>query len=362
MNTITDSEILVHHKVFSDNLKLYMELLQDIEQSKKTICIEIYKYLNDDFGVKFRDTLTRKCKQGIKIKLMIDSWGAYVDDVFFKDLIALGGQVRYFSKLKYSFDAFTKHHRRNHRKIIIIDDNIVYLGSANINNYSLNWRELTVKMEGKLALTFKKVFNDSWKIYEKPLFKQSIQLRQITKGSFRIIRDIPSLTKQRVKKKFEDLIKNAKHEILLETPYFLPGFVLRKQLMDAAKRGVVIKVLTPKTSDVTFVDVLRSKYLGMIHKSNIEILFYKPNNLHAKLMIVDKEIFFFGSANFDYRSFRYMFEIMLLGSDKSLLADLQLHIQETLEDCEPFNYDEWLQRPFIHKMFEQLLVPFRHYL
>jgi cardiolipin synthase A/B len=362
MTAASDTGIMVGHKVFSDNLKLYMELLSDIESAQKTICIEIYKYLNDDFGIKFRDTLTRKCRQGVKVKLMIDSWGAYVDDIFFKDLIALGGQVRYFSKLKYSFDAFTKHHRRNHRKIIVIDDHIAYLGSANINNYSLNWRELTVKMEGTLALTFKKVFNDSWKIYEKALFKHKVQLRQITIGSFRFIRDIPSITKQRVKRKFEDLIKNAQSEIIIETPYFLPGFVLRKLLMDAAKRGVEVKILTPKTSDVTFVDVLRSKYLGMMHKSNVQLMFYQPNNLHAKLMLVDKKWFFFGTSNFDYRSFRYMFEIMLLGSDPSLFKDLELHVSETLEDCLPFDYDEWLQRPTIHKMFEALLVPFRHYL
>jgi cardiolipin synthase len=91
-------------------------------------------------------------------------------------------------------------------------------------------------------------------------------------------------------------------------------------------------------------------------------MFYKPNNLHAKLMIVDRKTFFFGSANFDYRSFRYMFEVMLLGCDPNLLEDLLVHVNETIEDCEPFNYDEWLNRPFIHKVFEGLLVPFRHYL
>ncbi|MEI6852858.1 MAG: phosphatidylserine/phosphatidylglycerophosphate/cardiolipin synthase family protein [Bacteroidota bacterium] len=362
MATAHDTGIIVAHKVFSDNLKFYTELLSDFEHAQKTIHIEIYKYLNDAFGTKFRDVLTRKCRQGVKVKLMIDSWGAYVDDVFFKELIALGGQVRYFSKLKYTFDAFTKHHRRNHRKIIIVDDRILYLGSANINDYSLNWRELIVKIEGSLALTFKKVFNDSWKIYEQALFKQRTHMRQITKGTFRIIRDVPSITKQRVKKQFENLIKTAKSEIILETPYFLPGFLLRKLLTDAARRGVAVKVLTPKTSDVTFVDVLRSKYLGLIHRSGVQIMFYKPNNLHAKLMIVDRETFFFGSANFDYRSFRYMFEVMLQGTEKSLMEDLLVHVNETMEDCEPFDYEEWLARPFVHKMFEGLLVPFRHYL
>ena len=358
----SSKELLTSHEVFSDPMKFYTQFLADINKAKGSINIEIYKFTEDSIGVKFRDALVKKCKQGVKVRLLIDSWGAQISDTFFNDLIAQGGQVRYFKKLKYSFDAFTKHHRRNHRKIIIIDDSILYIGSANINNYSLNWRELIVRMEGTLTLTFKKVFNDSWKIYEQAIFSQRVQLRQINKGSFKIIRDVPSITKQRLKKKYEDLIKKAKHEIVIETPYFLPGFLLRKLLMDAAKRGVDVKIITPKQSDVSFADVLRSKYLGMLHKSNVKIMFYKPNNLHSKLMIIDRELFCFGSANFDYRSFRYMYEIMLLGTDKALLTDLLAHVDESLEDCEPFDYETWLRRPRIHKLFELFLLPFRHYL
>ena len=362
MNEQSTKDLLRNHEVFSDPMKFYTQFLADINKAKESINIEIYKFTEDSIGVKFRDALVKKCKQGVKVRLLIDSWGAQISDTFFHDLIAQGGQVRYFKKLKYSFDAFTKHHRRNHRKIIIIDDSILYIGSANINNYSLNWRELIVRMEGTLTSTFKKVFNDSWKIYEQAIFSQRVQLRQINKGGFKIIRDVPSITKQRLKKKYEDLIKKAKHEIVIETPYFLPGFLLRKLLMDAAKRGVDVKIITPKQSDVSFADVLRSKYLGMLHKSNVQIMFYKPNNLHAKLMIIDRELFCFGSANFDYRSFRYMYEIMLLGTDKALLTDLLAHVDESLEDCEAFDYETWLRRPRIHKLFELFLVPFRHYL
>ncbi len=357
-----DTDILKSHEVFSDPLKFYTRLLADIQLAKKTICIEIYKFIEDSIGIKFRDALAKKCKQGVKVKLLIDSWGAGVSDTFFDELTQNGGQVRYFKKLKYTFDAFTKHHRRNHRKIIIIDDTIAYIGSANINDYSLNWRELIVKIEGTLALTLKKMFNDSWKIYEQVLFKHKPLLRQITKGTFKIVRDVPSITHQRLKNRFEELIKKAKSEIIIETPYFLPGFLLRKQIMDAAKRGVDVKVLTPKQSDVTFVDALRSKYLGLLHKSNVKLMFYTPNNLHAKLMIVDREQFFFGSANLDYRSFRYMFEIMVQGTDPGLLQDLLVHVNESMEDCEPFDYEKWLRRPRIYRMFEQLMVPFRHYL
>ncbi|MCK9611668.1 MAG: phosphatidylserine/phosphatidylglycerophosphate/cardiolipin synthase family protein [Bacteroidales bacterium] len=353
---------IINHKVFSETLMFYTELLRDIENAQKNICIEIFKFIDDSIGVKFRDALVKKSRQGVRIRLLIDSWGAIFSNNFFDELIKNGGQVRIFKKLRYNLDAFIQHHRRNHRKIVIIDDVIAYIGSANINDYSINWREIIVKIEGNLAHAFKKAFNDSWKIYEKNIFNLKNQLRPLGCFNYKIIRDIPSITKQKIKKKFENLIKNAKKEIIIETPYFLPGFFLRKLLMDAGKRGVDVKILTPKHSDVSFVDIYRSKYLGILHKNKVNILFYTPNNLHAKLIVVDKEIFCFGSTNFDYRSFRYMFEIILMGSNNNLMQDLLIHINETLDNCEPFNYDLWKRRPLIHKIFEQLLVPFRHYL
>ncbi len=359
---LSHTECIASHRVFSDPLKFYTELLADIEKAQKTICFEIFKFVDDSIGTRFRDVLTKKSKQGVKIKLMIDSWGALVPASFFDELIRNGAQVRYFMKLKYNLDAFTKHHRRNHRKIIVIDDRVVYLSSANINEYSLNWRELIVKMEGKIALTFKKAFNDSWKIYKKNTFNIRRHTSTLSCGNLKIIRDVPSLTRQRVKKKFEDLIKHARTQIIIETPYFLPGYYLRKLLMDAGKRGVDVKIITPKQSDVGFVDVLRSKYLGILHKNNVKLLFFKPYNLHAKLMLVDKKIFCFGTSNFDYRSFRYMYEVMLAGTNESLMQDLLVHVNETLEDCVEFDYELWKRRPVLHKFFENLLIPFRHYL
>ena len=350
------------HEVFGDTLKFYSRLIGDIEHAQRYVYIEMYKYADDPIGMRIRDALTRISRQGVKIRLLLDSWGSAVGLSYFSEMIAHGAEVRFFKKLRLNLDAFTKHHRRNHRKIIIIDDDITYLGSANINEYSINWRELIVRMEGSLALSFKRCFNDSWKIYNKVVFKIKTQIRPVNKEDFRIIREVPSITKQRIKRKFENLIKSSLREIIIETPYFLPGYLLRKMLIDAARRGVNVTIIMPRQSDVGLVDVLRSKYLGMYHKSGINLRFYKPNNLHAKLMLVDGVVFCFGSPNFDYRSFRYMFEILLSGTHPSLYESLYVHVNETLEECVPFDYAKWKRRPFIHKFFEQFLIPFRHLL
>ena len=106
-------------------------MLQDIRNAKRYICLEIYKFYDDKIGQRFRDALTEKAREGLEVKLLIDSWGAAVSHSYFIDLIRYGGEVRFFTKIKFFIDFFTKNHRRNHRKLLIIDDNISWIGSAN---------------------------------------------------------------------------------------------------------------------------------------------------------------------------------------------------------------------------------------
>lgn len=338
-------------------------MLEDISNAKKSIYIETYRIGNDSIGVKFKDALTRKCKQGLDVKILIDSWGAgSVNHTFFSELIKSGGKVRFFEKIKFNFDFFTRGHKRNHRKLLIIDNDISYIGSSNLTEYNLNWRELMLRMRGDIAFTFRKLMNQDYRIYNKYVFDKKKYSRVMKHNDFEIIREIPSITIQETKKKYEKLIKNARSKVIIETPYFLPGFMLRKALMDAAKRGVDVKIIIPRHSDVNLVDVLRNNYLGILHKSGIQILYFLPHNLHAKLLMIDDEIFSIGSLNFDYRSFRYMYEISLIGVDKSIIKQLETHIAGTIAESIPFDYEYWKRRPQISRFFEWLLLPIRHLL
>ncbi len=352
----------IDFRYYSDPLKFYTAMLDDISQAKTSIYLEMYKFAHDVIGEKFRDAITRKSKEGVQIKLLLDAWGTSSGGGFFAEMQKHGAEVRFFKRLKWSYNWLARHHSRNHRKILIIDDEITYMGSANLTAYSLNWRELMVRLQGPITKVFRRNFLESRRIFNKLYFNTKTYSRAMHFQDFRLMRDVPSITRQRIKKKFEDLIRSAKKEITIETPYFLPGYLLRKFLMDAAKRGVAVTIITPKQSDVTTVDILRSKYLGQLHNSGINIQFYVPYNLHAKLVMADGEVFSVGSSNFDYRSFRYMHEIMLFGKAPNMVKGFQQHVYETLQDCEPFDYPKWLRRPIIHKFLELLLIPLRHFL
>ena len=346
-----------------DPLKYYHAMLKDIEEARDYVFVEMYKFGNDTIGIKFRDALAKKAKQGVMVKILVDSWGgSALSDTFFHDIVKNGGEVRFFEKIRFNTDFFTRSHRRNHRKLLIIDDHITYIGSSNFTEYNLNWREMVLRMDDEITTLFKEIFFESFDSYNKYLINKARYSRTIKYHDFEIIRDVPSIPLQRIKKRFERLIRSARKSVVIETPYFLPGFLLRKAMIDAAKRGVEVNVILPRHSDVRLVDILRNKYLGILFKNNIKFLYYKPGNLHAKMMFVDGKVFAIGSPNFDYRSFRYLYEIILVGKDPSIAQQLQEHIRLTIEESEDFDYEKYLDRPTIEKIVEWMLLPFRHLL
>jgi cardiolipin synthase A/B len=347
-------------KMFSDPLVFLPAMLTDIKNASHYIYLEVYRFRNDPIGIRVRDSLIAKCREGVKIKLLIDSWGASSNQPFFKDLIDLGGEVKFFKKIRLSWDSFTKNHRRDHRKILVIDDHITWIGSANIAGYALNWRESMFRIKGPIAELFKKVFSDNLKIYNKYFYDKLAYTRIINYGRFQILRDVPSITFQPVQRKLLELVRKAKNEILIETPYFLPGSNLRRALVEASQRGVRVKIIIPQKSDVHVLDVLAGKYMGELVRANVSIHFYIPQNLHSKIFMCDRKYFVVGSSNFDYRSFRYQHEICLFGEHKPLIRQLTEHFQQSMSDSVLFDYDNWKRRPKLQRIFESMLVPFRH--
>jgi cardiolipin synthase A/B len=351
---------MTDYKLYDRPITYYEAMLKDIEQARRYIYLETYKFGADGIGNRFKESLTRKAQQGVKVKLLIDSWGATFDETHFAELIRYGGEVRMFRKIKLSFDFFTKNHRRNHRKLLLIDDHISYIGSANITEYSLNWRESMLRLTGGITDPLKKTFRESYKNYSKYQYNKFTYKKTIFYNEFEIVQDVPSIYRQQIKTKLEKLLQKARQEVVIETPYFLPGHKLRKCLTDAAKRGVKVTLILPRRSDVRSIDLLSSKYLGYYYNSNIRLVFFSPSNLHAKTLLIDNQIFGIGSPNIDYRSFRYQHEIMLFGKHHGIIEQIKQHQEETLRHCTDFDFQSWKRRPNFEKVLGWLLLPFRH--
>ena len=294
-------------------------MLSDIKTAKKYIYLETYHFGNDEIGKKFRKELMKKSNEGVEIKLLMDGFGsafrfrtAFNKD-FLKHFFENGINVKLYREFRFGFNIIRKNNYRDHRKLLVIDDRISYIGSSNINSSCLSWKESNIRIEGRIAVAFRNIFQQNYKIANKYSFKKESHLKLLNSDGIRIIRDIPSMD-CKIRDEQLNMISSANKEILIETPYFLPDKQFRNELIAAAKRGVKVMIIMPLDSDHKIADYLREKNLGELNLAGIEIYYYKYELIHAKVMVVDKKVYSIGSSNLDFRSTLFQFEMNILGN------------------------------------------------
>ena len=345
--------------LYDDNLELYNDQLKDIADAKEYVSLETFRFNDDAMGKRFLLALADKARQGVRVRVLVDAWGTRQKFSFFDPLIEAGAEVRVFKKLILTLNFISDNHRRDHRKILAIDNRVAYIGSANISDYSLTWRELNLRIEDPVARLFNKVFNDNYAIYNRLDLDKLRFKRDINYNGMTIMQEIPSRRRQRLARRYEAIINSAKSSVVVETPYFLPSPRLRNALTSAAQRGVDVVVISPLHSDVQTADIVRRHTLGELYQSGVKFKFYTPGNLHAKCLMADGEVFSITSANFDFRSFQHQHELALIGRNRQIADLLAEHLRQTLQKCVDFNYEVWSKRSRFDRAVEWVLFPLR---
>jgi cardiolipin synthase A/B len=346
--------------VHSNPREIYRKMLSDISSAKKYIFLETYIFDNDEIGRKFRDLLIKKAKQGVKIKLLLDAWGGTAKKPFFEKLEKAGGEVRFFREIRYLLRFFSKNHERNHRKLLIIDNKITYIGSMNITSSCLDWRELVLRINEDITCDFAKSFFQSWQKYGE---LDSKRLKKIVHHEFEIIQDIPSYVERATEERFYKLFSKARKNIFIETPYFIPSPKMINTMGKLVKKGIKIILLIPYRSDVMAVDVLRNSYLGRMYKKGISINYYTGvRTMHSKLLIIDDNFFMMGSSNIDYRSLVHSYEINVVGKDREIIRKLRDFFNDGMSKSIQFDYGDWKNRSSFLKTVELILGMIRNYL
>lgn len=347
-------------EIYSEPGKFYRRMIDDILNAKDSIYLETFLFKEDVIGLAFKRTLLKKARQGVKVKLLIDAWNTMkTKKDFFKDLEEAGVEIRYFREIKYVLRFVNKNHERNHRKLLLIDNKISYVGSANITaEFYPDGRELVIRLGKEITPAFVSAFMKSWRGTE-GLNKKRI--KNILHKGFEIIQDIPSEIYKVTERKYVKLINSARKEILIESPYFVPSRGIRKAFARAVKRGVRVRLIIPRHSDMRLADLVRTRYLGEAYRNGIEIYYYRKHKLHSKLIIIDDKFFLLGSSNLDYRSFLHQFEINLLGKDKNMIKILKESYSQALRECTLFDYNGWKERSSWNKFLDLFFLLIRRY-
>ena len=339
--------------MFNDGKDFFRSLMKDIKAAKYSIDIEFYIIKPDFIGQRLLNLLTDKAREGVKVRILIDTLGSRrISDRKLKDFIDAGGEVEYFFKPKFKYLNFDLNYR-NHRKIVVIDNKYGYIGGFNIAKEYLGfkkkfgyWRDTHLRIVGNSVQDLKAIFLMDWSVErgEKPDFDEIDFYSEKTESNIavQIVMSGPDSVKEQIKRAMMRMITFAGEKIYLQTPYFVPDRAMIESLKMAAQSGVDVKIMIPCMPDHPFVYWANYAYCGELIKSGARVFRYENGFLHAKTLVVDGEVSTVGSANFDVRSFRLNFEANAFVYDKDFATkmektfedDMKLSTEVTLEDYE----------------------------
>ena len=318
-------------ELLTSGYDFFPSLLHDIAQAKQHIHIDIYIFEDDALGQLVSDALIAKAREGVEVRVIYDDVGCWgVHSRFFEHMREAGIEVEAF--LPVRFPSFTsKANYRNHRKIIVIDGLVGYIGGMNIalryvqgiksgkkkeKGANMPWRDTMVRIEGGAVYSLQRTFLIDWYFVDRTLLSDRkyypsplpISTQHSSLTLLQTVTSSPTSPYPEIMQGYVRLIMSARQYVYIETPYFLPTDAVFFSLKTAAATGVDVRLLVPRKSDAKITEWASRSYLREAVESGIRVSLYEAGFLHSKLMVIDDKVSTCGSTNIDFRSFENNFE------------------------------------------------------
>jgi cardiolipin synthase len=345
----------------------FCEVIAALEKAKHHIHIEYYIFEDDEIGKKIEDILIRKAKEGVEIRFIYDDFGSRsIRRTLAKRL--RDNNVQAFPFHKIIFMAFANRlNYRNHRKIIVIDGITGFVGGINVSDRYINnkknklfWRDTHLYIQGSGVRYLQYLFMCDWNFCAndnlKPddyFFPNNFYNANAGNKIVQIAASGPDSEVPLILYAILQAINLATQEILITTPYFIPGESIIDALVVAAMGGVKVKILVPDESDSVIVNAAAKSYYGDLAKAGIEIFLYKKGFVHAKTLVADRKLSVVGTANMDYRSFDLNFEVNAIVYDTEIANQLAAVFFDDIKDAEQIDIEQWDKRPLYKEMMEK---------
>ncbi len=307
------------YKFYTVSSTAWDAMLKAIQLAEKSIYWECYILLDDTPAHNFFDALKEKATQGLKVKIIADAVGSFwLSSKVVGDLERAGVEVLFFNHRGWF--------NRNHKKILIVDEKIGFIGGVNIAKAHRNWLDLHIRIEGLIVRALLKSFIKSYKISggKDNLTYQKLRMHR----KIRILDHLPTISNsRRLKKYYLQHINSAEKTILIATPYFVPHFWLIKALKRAARRGVRIEIILPAKTDHKIISWLNHLFVYLVRERGI-YFYFSSKMIHAKALLIDDQEGLVGSNNIDATSFEFNSESGLVFKRKDMLKDLKKIFEE----------------------------------
>ena len=355
--------------MYSDGKLFFNELLESLKKAKKSINIEFYIFKNDDIGTKILNVLEEKAKEGVEVRLLYDSVGSrLLNRNVLNKLINEGGKVGEFFPSWLKFININMNFR-NHRKIVVIDNNVGFVGGFNVGDEYLGkdskfgyWRDTHIKFTGSAVNDLNLRFLADWRYATKEevsleeIFEANEENSNSNNVGMQIVSSGPNLSdKYEIKMAYLKMIQKAKKYLYIQSPYLIIDNSISDSLKLAAASGVDVKIMIPGKGDHPFVYWANLVYAGDLIKEGIRVFHYDKNAfLHAKTVVIDDEVCSIGTANMDTRSFELNFEVSSFIYSEKIAKEQKYEFENDMKRCEELTLEKYQNRSRIVKIKESL--------
>lgn len=351
--------------------ELYDQLVEDLENAEHTIDMQYYIFKADALGKRLLEVLTRKAKEGVRVRLLVDGVGGRsLSRSVLQPFHSAGGRTAVFfpSILPY---INLRVNYRNHRKLVIIDDYTGYIGGFNVGDEYVgksrrfgDWRDTHLRIRGDAAFGMKIRFLKDWYYASRDTKQESEILWDPyeAKGTtgVQIVTSGPDTLLPNVKNAIFRMITNAKERIYIQTPYFVPDHAIMDALVTAIVSGVQVHIMIPKKRDHPFVHWASLSFIGELLALGARCYIYEKGFLHAKVVAVDDYVSTVGSTNMDNRSFHLNFEANAIIYDQAVNDRLVNQFMVDTFYSDELRLEEYRKRSVwvkIRESFSRLLSP-----
>ena len=353
-------------KLLINGEEKFPELLKCLQHAKHHIHIEYYIFEQDEIGTAIIEILIEKAKQGVQVKFIYDDFGSpSIKKKVERKMQAAGIEVYPFSKVIFYLLA-NRINYRNHRKIVVIDGQTGFVGGINVNDKYINngkqklyWRDTHIRIDGPGVYYLQYLFITDWNFCcpkkLKPEDEFFTPCDDIKEGALvQIAGSGPDSVEPSILFSVLEAINLAKEEILIATPYFIPGDSIANALRIAALGGVNVKLLVPEKSDSRIVNAASKAHYDDLLQAGVEIYLYRKGFVHAKTMITDSKLSMVGTANMDHRSFELNFEVNAIIYDEPFAGKLRKAFAEDIKHAKKLDAKRWYKRSLLMQFPEKV--------
>lgn len=352
--------------IYTDGYGFFPALLAAIRNATSHIHIDIYIFADDALGRLVSDSLIDKARQGVEVRVIYDDVGCWnVSRHFFERMREEGIEVCPF--LPVRFPSFTsKVNYRNHRKIIVVDGKVGFIGGMNIAQRYVKgvegrpWRDTMTKITGSAVYSLQREFLVDWYFVDRTRLSDRKYYPPVVSSDYddcliQIMTGGPVTPFPEIMQGYMRVILAARRYIYIETPYFIPTEPVLFALKTAALGGIDVRIIVPERSDARFVEWAGRSYLRDMTASGVKVYLYESGFLHSKILVCDDSLATCGSTNVDSRSFENNFESNAFFYDETVARRFRRIFLEDLGRSVPLSEKPGRMNPgFFPRLWESL--------